>query len=195
MARKPYVDPEARAEIDRIRQEYREKVQSGQLKYPEHDYSKFERQETPTPGQKARMEAGLSANRVNKTPEFGADGGILPPAPTKEILDSAAARSHTKTGEISRGALVEEDVAAPTIDTEDSIPTNINQSGKSDGGNDGDGKSDGGQDSPIEIPEDWEELPWDQLRPLAKNFSDKTITNKEAALAAIREEIERRNSE
>lgn len=65
---------------------------------------------------------------------------------------------------------------------------------KPDDGED-DGDNDGEDDrTSVEIPVDWEDLDWNQMRVLARKFSDTPITNKEQAVNTIQAEIERRNA-
>lgn len=49
-----------------------------------------------------------------------------------------------------------------------------------------------GGDPQVAIPEDWEGLSWNDSRALAKNFTDKAVTNREHANKIIAGEIKRR---
>lgn len=44
-------------------------------------------------------------------------------------------------------------------------------------------------DEPVEIPEDWADLPWPELKSLAAKISETPITDKDSALDAINGEL------
>lgn len=175
MAKPPYVDPVKRREIDAKRMAFYEALERGEAKLPNHDFSKPTIIETPTPTQLARRAEG-KADKVSPV-EFSSEGGMVFP----DAEDSAAARTHTKTGQMSRGSLVEEDF---TEDEAEEIQEPVPPPQVKD------------RRDEMEIPEEWRTLAWQDLRGLAAHFAEgAVVTNKETAIRTIEEEIERRNSE
>lgn len=55
-------------------------------------------------------------------------------------------------------------------------------------------KSIPGAAEPVKIPLDWEELAWNDIRALAKAFTDQPVTNKDIAKGIISDEIARREA-
>lgn len=45
----------------------------------------------------------------------------------------------------------------------------------------------------VPIPDNWRDLPWNDVRALARNFTDEVVTNKDSALGFIEAELKRRN--
>ena len=161
-----YIDPDLKAEIERTRQQFYADIQSGKAKFPTHNFSKPVSGPHPTPAQLAR--------RVEINPE----GRVV--VPQELVHDSASGREHVKKLQTSGGALVENESVEQLSEPEKNSSELDNEVEE--------------DQVFVEIPVDWEELDWNQMRVLARKFSDVPITNKEQATKTIYEEIERRNA-
>jgi hypothetical protein len=178
------VDPEKRAAIEATRQAYYARLASGEEKLPVHAPSPERARETPTPGQKARMATGKP--EVPKV-EFKASGGMVIPDGVQ--YDDESGRTHTQSGQMSRGALVEDEVKEREIEETLEAAPKPNQ-GKSIA----DPEQLAARNEEIYIQDNWKNLSWDKMRKLARSLSSENVTNKAKAIEIITAEIERRNS-
>jgi hypothetical protein len=180
------VDPEKRAAIEATRQAYYARLASGEEKLPVHAPPPEKARETPTPGQKARMAAGTPA--VPKV-QFKASGGMVIPDGVQ--YDDESGRTHTQSGQMSRGALVEDEVKEREIEEAlEAAPRPKPNEGKSIA----DSEQLAARNNEIYIQDNWKNLSWDKMRKLARSLSSENVTNKAKAIEIITAEIERRNS-